>query len=103
MLKALVILVNDFCQDIFLIATCYSFNPFSSSYDMEDILCTSIPFRYIDVNSFSKDMFATYYQHRYCDFIFGNETEAKIFAKVRGWEVIFLLHSWKYAFGCAAC
>jgi hypothetical protein len=55
------------------------------------------------VNSFSKDMFATYYQHRYCDFIFGNETEAKIFAKVRGWEVIFLLHSWKYAFGCAAC
>jgi hypothetical protein len=35
-----------------------------------------------------KDMFATYYQYRYVDYIFGNETEAKIFAKVRGWEVI---------------
>jgi hypothetical protein len=31
-------------------------------------------------------MVGTYY--RYADFIFGNETEAKIFAKVRGWEVI---------------
>ncbi|KAJ6792368.1 adenosine kinase 2 isoform X1 [Iris pallida] len=23
---------------------------------------------------------------RYCDYVFGNETEAKIFSKVRGWE-----------------
>ena len=33
-------------------------------------------------------MVATYYEYRYADYIFGNETEAKIFAKVRGWEVI---------------
>jgi hypothetical protein len=33
-------------------------------------------------------MFSTYYQYRYVDYIFRNETEAKIFAKVHGWEVI---------------
>jgi len=27
-------------------------------------------------------------KHRYVDYIFGNETEARTFAKVRGWEVI---------------
>lgn len=27
-------------------------------------------------------------EHRYVDYIFGNETEARTFAKVRGWEVI---------------
>jgi len=26
-------------------------------------------------------------KYRYVDYIFGNETEARTFAKVRGWEV----------------
>jgi hypothetical protein len=30
-------------------------------------------------------------KHRYVDYIFGNETEARTFAKVRGWEVTFRL------------
>jgi sugar/nucleoside kinase (ribokinase family) len=38
------------------------------------------------ITSHFKDVFATYCQYRYVDYIFGNETEAKIFAKVRGWE-----------------
>lgn len=42
----------------------------------------------MDSKLFFEYMVATYYQYRYADYIFGNETEAKIFAKVRGWEVI---------------
>jgi adenosine kinase len=33
-----------------------------------------------------KTFFCCYYHYRYVDYIFGNETEARIFSKVRGWE-----------------
>jgi len=41
---------------------------------------------YRDFGSFVEDMFCLYYHFRYTDYIFGNETEARIFSKVRGWE-----------------
>ena len=32
-----------------------------------------------------------FYEFRYMDYVFGNETEARTFSKVHGWEVMVLL------------
>lgn len=34
------------------------------------------------------------FQFRYMDYVFGNETEARTFSKVHGWEVIFMRFFW---------
>lgn len=35
------------------------------------------------------DLMSAILRSRYVDYVFGNETEARTFAKVHGWEVIF--------------
>ena len=56
--------------------------------DIEDLSLYFTADAFLWITTHFKDVFATYYQYRYVDYIFGNETEAKIFAKVRGWEVV---------------
>ncbi|RRT52143.1 hypothetical protein B296_00050640 [Ensete ventricosum] len=36
---------------------------------------------------FRNASFGAYSKHKYVDYVFGNETEARTFARVRGWEV----------------